>query len=530
MHPDPHFSDPNLGNSLFPRDFIYTLAQPRGHIDNELYFHSDRGNNNIVTLEIDEHDHSHEARHCRDLYLLHALTWLMKSESPGIDRGIGESGFHHTTLIHTDIGTIEHQRTVELLMDAKQDLELSKRDLICSELIDLASRYYSDADDGLMARVESRLREMDDPSFRRLILGGINIVELNRREEDDDPEDESEYRIPHELRYGSSTPKSVIVVGGTRVARGLTLEGLTVTWFARTPQSPNYDTLLQMSRWCGYRKGYAQFVRLFLGRTVQRWFENIANVEHDLRSDLLMMDDSSDPIEDLVWIRRYQGMEITGRMPDDPQIRTSGRVDSKQVWSYWPPVFFSSNPKAANIRCWKAFERLHRRINGISDEPPKGERNYRVALGGRSEWVADFLGRYSKAYSQDTNTKSGVEDILELIREGELPRWNIAIHQPVRRTTGSFGDWKLVDRSSPEPNKIQPVHSGTNSFEIDLDGGQERETPLLIVYLANHNYEVHERRVFPEGMTRPVVLFGIIRPDDGGSGPIEEIAGPRDEV
>lgn len=526
MRPDPQFIDPNLGHTLFPRDFIYTLEQPRGHIDNELYFLVDRGNNNIVTMEIDEHDHDQEARHCRDLYLLHALTWLMKSETPDIDRDVGDSGFHHTTLIHTDIQTSEHRRIVELLMDAKQDLELSKMDSICSEMRDLASEYYSDIDDGLMARVETKLGGMDEPSFRRLM--GIAIVELNRREEDDDAEDESEYRIPHELKYGSSTPKSVIVVGGTRVARGLTLEGLTVTWFARIPQTPNYDTLLQMSRWCGYRKGYAQLVRLFLDQTLQDWFENIANVEYDLRTDLLTMDDSSDPIEDVVWIRRFEGMEITGRMPEDPQIRTSGRVNRHQVWTYWPPVFFSSNPKAANIRCWKTFERLHRRIDGGSDEPPKSESNYRVALGVSSEWVADFLRRYSKAYSQDTNTKSGVEDILGLILEGELPRWNIAIHQPVRRTTASFGDWKLVDRSSPEPNKIQPVHSGTNTFEIDLEEGQERETPLLVVYLANHNYEVHGHRVFPEGMTRPVVLFGIIRPDDGDSGSIEEVAGPRE--
>jgi hypothetical protein len=55
-----------------------------------------------------------------------------------------------------------------------------------------------------------------------------------------------------------------IVVGGTKLSRGYTIEGLTVSYFRRKVNTA--DTLMQMGRWFGFRKGYRDLVRLFLGR------------------------------------------------------------------------------------------------------------------------------------------------------------------------------------------------------------------------------------------------------------------------
>ncbi len=53
----------------------------------------------------------------------------------------------------------------------------------------------------------------------------------------------------------------VIAVGGDKLARGLTLEGLCVSYFVRTTKM--YDTLMQMGRWFGYRPGYLDLCRLY---------------------------------------------------------------------------------------------------------------------------------------------------------------------------------------------------------------------------------------------------------------------------
>ncbi|MDT1827765.1 hypothetical protein FPK45_22360, partial [Acinetobacter baumannii] len=64
------------------------------------------------------------------------------------------------------------------------------------------------------------------------------------------------------LVYDDEHPSTVIVVGGGTLSRGLTLEGLFVSFFTRSSKA--YDTLLQMGRWFGYRPGYEDLQRIWL--------------------------------------------------------------------------------------------------------------------------------------------------------------------------------------------------------------------------------------------------------------------------
>ena len=75
-----------------------------------------------------------------------------------------------------------------------------------------------------------------------------------------------------------------IVVGGDTLSRGLTLEGLTTTYFAR--KSDTVDTLMQMGRWFGYRIGYELLPRIWLDKTTLLKYNELTNVELELRNDL----------------------------------------------------------------------------------------------------------------------------------------------------------------------------------------------------------------------------------------------------
>jgi len=63
------------------------------------------------------------------------------------------------------------------------------------------------------------------------------------------------------LDYEIEPSLKAIAIGGNKLSRGLTLEGLLVSYFAR--KSPQYDTLLQMCRWYGYRGGYEDLTRIY---------------------------------------------------------------------------------------------------------------------------------------------------------------------------------------------------------------------------------------------------------------------------
>ncbi|HBG05156.1 MAG: endonuclease [Geobacteraceae bacterium GWC2_58_44] len=79
----------------------------------------------------------------------------------------------------------------------------------------------------------------------------------------------------------------VIAIGGDKLARGLTLEGLTVSYFLRA--SRMYDTLMQMGRWFGYRPGYLDVCRLYTTGDLVEWFGHIADAGEELREEFNMM-------------------------------------------------------------------------------------------------------------------------------------------------------------------------------------------------------------------------------------------------
>jgi hypothetical protein len=79
----------------------------------------------------------------------------------------------------------------------------------------------------------------------------------------------------------------VIAVGGNSLSRGLTLEGLCISYFLRNSKA--YDTLLQMSRWFGYRDGYSDLCRVWLTDEAEGWFRHVTAATDELKRDFARM-------------------------------------------------------------------------------------------------------------------------------------------------------------------------------------------------------------------------------------------------
>ncbi len=102
----------------------------------------------------------------------------------------------------------------------------------------------------------------------------------------------------------------IIAIGGDKLSRGLTLEGLSVSYFLRA--SRMYDTLMQMGRWFGYREKYIDVCRLYTTAELIEWFTHIAAASEELQQEFRqMVNIGATPKEYGLKVRSHPAMLVT---------------------------------------------------------------------------------------------------------------------------------------------------------------------------------------------------------------------------
>ena len=118
-------------------------------------------------------------------------------------------------------------------------------------------------------------------------------------------------------KHGTLIPRikfEPIVIGGDKLSRGLTLEGLSISYFLRSAKMPMYDTLMQMGRWFGYRTGFEDLCRLYTTDNVIRWFFHISVATEELRNTFrIMAAQGSTPAEFGLKVRTNPNLIITSK-------------------------------------------------------------------------------------------------------------------------------------------------------------------------------------------------------------------------
>lgn len=145
---------------------------------------------------------------------------------------------------------------------------------------------------------EVAFEQLIDP-LNRIMRTGLPVLVLHSRSQDT-------------LDYEADPGLRAVAVGGNKLSRGLTLEGLLVSYFVR---AANYfDTLLQMGRWFGYRESYVDITRLWTTRDLADRFRDLATAEEDLRADIrLYRRLGRTPSDFGPRIRAHPVMQITAR-------------------------------------------------------------------------------------------------------------------------------------------------------------------------------------------------------------------------
>ena len=211
---------------------------------------------------------------------------------------------------------------------------------------------------------------------------------------------------------------SVIAIGGDKLSRGLTLEGLSVSYFLRA--SKMYDTLMQMGRWFGYRPGYVDLCRLFTSNELNEWYRHITLASDELREEFRYLAESGGTPENYALkVRTHPGqLQITSiskmRHTRNLQVSWAGRL----VETY--QLLQNSISKRNNLAVTDSL------LSELGT-PDRIKSDY-LWTGVSSDIICDYLSRFQLPESL---TKVNLDLICDYIRElngvGELISWNIAL-------------------------------------------------------------------------------------------------------
>jgi hypothetical protein len=161
----------------------------------------------------------------------------------------GQNAEHSTMLVHTSQSIQVHQSFFAPIGNMRDSVLSQLRKNSASMMKGLRSQWDEEA-----AKVPSSSVGCDQVSFDQLAPHLVRVVENTAvKIENSQSSDRIDYHTPGQI---------YIVIGGNVLSRGLTLEGLTVSFFLRTASA--YDTLLQMGRWFGFRPGYEDLPRVWM--------------------------------------------------------------------------------------------------------------------------------------------------------------------------------------------------------------------------------------------------------------------------
>jgi len=285
--------DRDAGEDLYPKDFIVSLSKPAGYFGPEELFEevvADRDDGEFsLSSKVIEIVPSSEVQELNDLLsspifsdsrvvelpqsLISAIKNFVLSTAALCTvkgRNIATAFLVHTTPSKTAQNILSEliEKYIRFLQREWRYDQESSRPIWEREWLAFSEDF--SASSPYRLTFEDVFEELDRLLVR---FGEINILTLNS-----DSPDELDYQYQP---FGAS-----VVIGGNKLSRGLTIEGLLVSYFTRKASDPKADTLTQMGRFFGHRKPIVEISRIYTTQELNKAFQEIALVESALRSDI----------------------------------------------------------------------------------------------------------------------------------------------------------------------------------------------------------------------------------------------------
>jgi hypothetical protein len=222
----------------------------------------------------------------------------------------------------------------------------------------------------------------------------------------------------------------IIAIGGDKLARGLTLEGLCISYFVRT--SKMYDTLMQMGRWFGYRPGYIDLCRLYTTAELVEWFGHIADASEELREEFdAMVSSGGTPRDYGLKVQSHPVLMVTSplkmRSAETLFLSYSGSL-VQTVAMHREPTILRRNLDATNRLLIAMGEPAERGTSRAREGNPDEWKRSFLWNGVGANSITDFLTSYS-THPKASRANSAVlaEFINKMVATGELTSWTVAL-------------------------------------------------------------------------------------------------------
>lgn len=458
-------------DELFPRDFIINIPAPSNYIGPEKVFGfklaeemTDSETVLPIIRRIEDFPAYFPNDHKKDDQLPEALPDSLKLAiksfiiTCAIRRLRGQTEVHNSMLIHVSRYVIWQRRIKELV---ENEFDFYRRGIemnVPGVIEDFRNVYEEDTSENMsyVSTTEIILDSdiyMSEPGIRVHLWEEV-LLHLH---------DAASRILVKELNGGSAdalnyfdnkTGLSVIAIGGDKLSRGLTLEGLSISYYLRA--SKMYDTLMQMGRWFGYRPGYVDLCRLFTSRELNEWFCHITLASEELREEFEYMSDivGSTPEQYALRVRTHPGvLQISAsnkiRRATQVSVSWSGRLVETYALSKDEEIIKKNLSSTISL------------INKLGNSFSKENNNY-LWKNIPFHYVKEFFAGFQVFDNLKSASPSNLQKFIEYkYRHSELSEWNVGII-----TKKSDKAFKINDKI--EVSLIERTQSADSSKDVYL--------------------------------------------------------------
>lgn len=532
---EPDCESDMLQHDLFPADFIKALNPPTNYVGANKVFPEDEEKPTIVRI-IDD---------AGEIPLKHDGTFQIRQLPQSLQRAIrlfvlcramfiakGEADNHSTMMINVSrfiaiqaqISVLTRDYLDKINRAARMHAGEASGEESNSHMADLKRDFESEyGAQGAWGGVRGHLAE----------ASGVSVKTVNSK---GDVLDYAQHK-----EHGLHT----IAVGGFSLSRGLTLEGLCISYLIRNAGA--YDTLMQMARWFGYRDGYEDICRVFIPEETRDRYGFVREATDELRGEVESMNTlEKTPAEFGLKVRRHRAsvFQITARNKMR-QAKTMMVANDLSLGHVEARVLFAD--KAINGKNYELvcdFAKQRGKCMPITDNPAHGD--YLFWRGVPMDAIRRFLTSFQlpgkNPWLSGFGASLGDNPVLDYMddRTRELSDWDVCI--PVNKKAESanppasvnIAGSKVVLRERKKGDdmdgglyKVMPTRLsarmdaaiGLSKKEVgeiktdlsDRTLNAKRKNPLLLIHVVNAKYRDDEKKPPFDGA--PAVAYSIFFPD-----------------
>lgn len=511
---NPDTTNDTEGDDLFPRDFIYTLDAPTNYVGANRIFGESSDLNFLK--EIDDADEYFPRGQTSDSVvdgippsLRDALVCFFLVNTL-MDLRI-EMPKHRSMLVNVSHFTLIQNQVREIL---DHEVRLMQGDI----------RNYSslDFDEAIRNRTIKSLYNAFQQDFANLGVSWAQIqTQLAASTMPIQTTAVNQISGPASLDYNAYKEHGlrVVAVGGNSLARGLTLEGLCISYFYRTTKM--YDALLQMGRWFGYRVGYEELCKIWMTEETADWYAHISEATDELRNEVRRMQRSRlKPIDFGLRVRSHpESLLITARnkMRDSDEIVqiisiTEESLESPRLLK--DPTIVSSNYKEAQ----NFMRSLLASPNARKDD--KGALPLWRSV--PKQLIVKFLKSFVNHPLSIKLQTASLADFIEKSTDAKLDSWDVALPSGSGKPIRFFGDVEVkrrVRRISTDDNIKALLINGTK-LRVGSAGDEKAGLTKMEVDAAELKYRNESKKsvqtipgkAYTAVRQAPLLLIHLIEP------------------